>query len=93
MKNLINDNDFVRNPSSYVLDDKLPTFNLSKSDDELKTSRGCFNYGVYLAAKFANQKFAPIRNAIVTYFTDENPEKHSEALEKLKEIVLYYGND
>ena len=92
MKNLINDEDFVCNPETYVLDDKLPTFYLSKSDDELKTARGCFNYGVFLATKFANQKAAPILEAIVTYFTtDKNEEEHEKAFNKLKEIVMNYG--
>lgn len=94
-KNLISDKDFVRNPVSETYNDSLPLFELSKSDDQNKEKRGCLNYGIYLATKYANQKAAPILNAICDfYFNDRGTEKHEKANEFLKQIAMqYYERD
>ena len=89
-KNLIDKEDCVDNPSKPVLGGKIPRFNILKNDS-YHTERGCMNYGVFLATSLANRKAAPILNALVTYFYEENGKEKEAAFSELKQLAQRYN--
>ena len=90
-KPLIDNNDYVVNPSDYS-GQKIPKF--YPCSGEYAKERGHMNYGVFRATEYANRKACEVLDAVVTLFYGENQGLKDSAYEELRRIAeVYHKND
>ena len=85
-KPLIGQEDFKLVDSGYF-SKKIPRLKLGGL---YSVERGHFNYGASLTSNYANQKIAPLLNALVTYFYSDKEDEKCEAYETIKEYAEQY---
>lgn len=89
-KPLIDDNDYILNPSGYF-GSKIPWF--YPCSGEYAKERGGMNYGVFRATEYANRKASEVLDAVVTFFYEEDEKQRNAAYEELHKMAKTYHNE